>query len=62
MEFFLKIGNFFKQIAMKVTYETFIVTFFYLILIAAIIVPIKKVSNSPIAFEEYESLEDKVII
>ena len=47
---------------MKVTFETFIVTLFYLILIAAIIVPITKVLNSPTAFEEYESLEDKVII
>jgi hypothetical protein len=62
MEFFLKIGNYFKQIATKVTYERSLVTIFYLILIAAVIVPIKKVLNSPTAFEEYESLEDKVII
>ena len=46
---------------MKVTYETFIVTFFYLILIAAIIAPIKKVLNSPTAFEEYELLDDTKI-
>ena len=46
---------------MKVTYETFIVTLFYLILIAAIIVPIKKVLNSPTAFEEFELLDDTKI-
>ena len=46
---------------MKVTFETFIVTLFYLILIAAIIVPITKVLNSPTAFEELESLEDTKI-
>ena len=61
MEFFLKIGNRFKEIAMKVTYETFIVTLFYLILIAVIITPIKKVLNSPTAFEEYELLDDSKI-
>ena len=59
MEFFVKIGNYFKQITTKVNFETFIVTIFYLILIAAIIVPIRKVLNSPTAFEEYESLEDQ---
>ena len=46
---------------MKVTYETFIVTLFYLILIAVIITPIKKVLNSPTAFEEYELLDDSKI-
>ena len=46
---------------MKVTYETFIVTLFYLILIAAIITPIKKVLNSPTAFEEFELLDDTKI-
>ena len=46
---------------MKVTFETFIVTLFYLILIAAIIVPIKKVLNSPTAFEEFELLDDTKI-
>ena len=46
---------------MKVTYETFIVTFFYLILIAVIIVPIQKVLNSPTAFEEFELLDDTKI-
>ena len=61
MEFFLKIGNYFKQIDTKVTYERFIVTIFYLILIAAIITPIKKVLNSPTAFEEYELLDDTKI-
>ena len=46
---------------MKVTFETFIVTLFYLILIAAIIVPIKKVINSPTTFEEFELFDDTKI-
>ena len=61
MKIFSEIGKYCKLVASKVTYETFIVTLFYLILIAAIIVPIKKVINSPTTFEEFELLDDTKI-
>ena len=61
MKIFSEIQNYCKLIALKVTYDKFIVTLFYLILIAAIIVPIKKVINSPTTFEEFELLDDTKI-
>ena len=61
MKIFSEIQKYCKLIALKVTHDKFIVTLFYLILIAAIIVPFKKVINSPTTFEEFELLEDNKI-